>query len=225
MGRCPHHDRVVHRLSTDNARPTGRRRVLVVDNYDSFTHNAVDLLTQLGAEVTVRRNDDPWLGRFDPSTVRGIVLSPGPGRPRDAGACLKLVRRHGARVPILGICLGHQVIAQAHGGRIVRAREPLHGQASPVRHRGAGLLRGLPRTFEAARYHSLVVDAARLGRDLVATCHSDEGEVMGLRHRRHPVEGIQFHPESYMTPLGPRILSAFLRRTGMRCARNPHVVR
>ena len=216
---------VLHRFSTETARKTTRRPVLVVDNYDSFTHNAVDLLSQLGATVGVLRNDDPELRTLAREDVSGIVLSPGPGRPRDAGGCLALVARLGPHVPILGICLGHQVIAQAFGGRIVRAQRPLHGQASWVRNTRRGLLRGLPARFEAARYHSLVVDPRRRGRDLVPTCFSEEGEIMGLRHRRHPVEGIQFHPESYMTPLGPRILAAFLRRAGLRCARQPEVVR
>ncbi len=198
----------------------GRKRapneVLVVDNYDSFAHNAVDLLMQLGARVCVRRNDDMTIDEVAAGSFAGIVLSPGPGRPRDAGICVDVVRRLGAFTPILGICLGHQAIARAFGGRVVRARQPLHGTATDVAHRGAGLLRGLPRPFRAARYHSLVVDPERLGKGLAVTCRSPEGEIMGLRHRRHPVEGVQFHPESYMTPEGPRILAAFLRRAGLR---------
>lgn len=197
----------------------------MIDNYDSFTHNAVDLLRQLGARVEVARNDAISVAELRAARPRGIVLSPGPGRPRQAGVCLALVRELGSAVPILGICLGHQVIAKAYGGRIVRARRPLHGTAGVVQHEGRGLLRGLPRPFEAARYHSLVVDPGRPGRELEVTCRSEEGEIMGLAHRRHPVEGVQFHPESYLTPEGPRILAAFLRRTGVRPRRPRMVVR
>lgn len=195
----------------------------MVDNYDSFTHNAVDLLRQLGAPVVVRRHDEVTVDEIAAAAPRGIVLSPGPGRPRDAGVSLGLVRQLGRTVPILGICLGHQVIAEAYGGRIVRAAQPLHGSATPIWHRGEGLLKGLPRPFPAARYHSLVVDPHRFGDGLRVTCHSDAGEIMGLRHPRWPVEGVQFHPESYLTPEGPRILARFLRRTGLR-PRSPRKV-
>jgi len=202
-----------------------RRDVLVVDNYDSFAHNAVDLLTQLGASVTIRRNDAITVAQIEAAGFAGIVLSPGPGRPRDAGVCVDVVRKLGRHTPILGICLGHQAIARAYGGRVVQARRPLHGTATKVTHRGAGLLRGLPRPLQAARYHSLVVDPARPGRGLAVTCRSDEGEIMGLRHRSDPVEGVQFHPESYLTPDGPRILAAFLRRAGLRPKSVQQVVR
>lgn len=211
--------------------------ILVIDNYDSFTHNLVDELTQLGARVTVLRNDaDPARPRRAPPgealldelaarRYRGIVLSPGPGRPEDAGLCVPLIRRLGARVPILGVCLGHQALAVAYGGRVVRAREPLHGMATRIRHHGEGLLRGLPDGFLAARYHSLVVDPRAPGEGLVPTAFSPAGEIMALRHRTHPVEGVQFHPESYLTPLGPRILAAFLRRAGLAPRRAGSVVR
>jgi anthranilate synthase/aminodeoxychorismate synthase-like glutamine amidotransferase len=189
--------------------------VFVVDNYDSFTHNAVDLLAQLGARVAVARNDEVEVEEIEASGARAVVLSPGPGRPEEAGITVEAVRRLGPRLPILGICLGHQAIAVAYGGRVVRAAEPLHGSASDVSHRGEGLLRGLPSPFRAARYHSLVVDPRRIGRGLRPTARSDRGEVMAIRHRLHPVEGVQFHPESYLTPLGPRILRAFLRRAGV----------
>jgi anthranilate synthase/aminodeoxychorismate synthase-like glutamine amidotransferase len=190
--------------------------VLVIDNYDSFTHNAVDALTQLGARVAVARNDDLAVEDVAAGPWRGIVLSPGPGRPEDAGICVDLVRALGRRVPILGICLGHQAIARAYGGRVVRARRPLHGATSGIRGSRRGLLSGLPPRFRAARYHSLVVDPDRPGRGLRVTCRSDEGEIMGLVHERHPVEGVQFHPESYLTPDGPALLAAFLRRAGLR---------
>lgn len=208
---------------SDPTPPAGA--VWMIDNYDSFTHNAVDLLRQLGADVVVRRNDAVSIAELEAASPRGIVLSPGPGRPRDAGICLPVVRRLGSSVPILGICLGHQVIAQAFGGRIVRAVRPLHGTATPIEHQGAGLLRGLPRPFRAARYHSLVVDPKRVGRGLAVTCRSAEGEIMGVAHKRHPIEGVQFHPESYLSPAGPRILAAFLRRTGLRPRRPSEVVR
>ncbi len=193
----------------------------MIDNYDSFTHNAVDLLTQLGADVEVVRNDALGVEAIDPAAWAGIVLSPGPGRPEEAGICVPVVRRLGAQVPILGICLGHQAIATAYGGRIVRAQRPLHGTATTIERVGAGerpaaLVDRLAARFEAARYHSLVVDPRRPGRGLRTTCVSTEGEIMGLVHDRHPVEGVQFHPESYLTPPGPRLLAAFLRRAGLR---------
>ena len=190
--------------------------VLVVDNYDSFTHNAVDQLAQLGAAVHVVRNDEVSVADVIALDPRGVVLSPGPGRPRAAGVCVPLIRALGPTLPILGICLGHQAIAAAYGGRIVRAEEPLHGSATRMRRTGSGaLLAGLPRTFQAARYHSLVVDPGRPGRGLVITCLSGRGEIMGLAHERHPVEGVQFHPESYLSPRGPAIFAAFLRRLGL----------
>lgn len=198
------------------ASPARRAQVLVLDNYDSFTHNLVDELTQLGARVEVRRNDALGVEQVARRGYRGIVLSPGPGRPEDAGITVALIRRLGAGVPLLGVCLGHQALALAYGGRVVRAREPLHGEATPVRHRGAGLLAGLPDGFLAARYHSLVADPRALGAGLTATAFSPAGEVMALRHAAHPVEGVQFHPESHLTPEGPRLLAAFLRRTGLR---------
>ena len=206
-----------------HARPA--HRILVVDNYDSFVHNAFDQLTQLGADVEVRRNDAVSVADVEAGGYAGLVLSPGPGHPRDAGVCVDLVRTLGPRVPILGICLGHQAVAAGYGGRIVRAQRPLHGRATPVVGSREGLLRSLPARFQAARYHSLVVDPRRLGRGLRVTATSTEGEVMALAHRRHPVEGIQFHPESYLTPLGPRIFAAFLRRTGLRVRPGLKVVR
>lgn len=200
---------------------TERPWILVIDNYDSFTHNAVDLLRQLGQRVRVIRNDEATVASLASSRWGAVVLSPGPGRPRGAGVSLALVRRLAGRVPILGICLGHQVVAAAFGGRIVRARRPLHGEATPIHHAGKGMLRGLPRPFPAARYHSLVVDRHRPGRELEITATSEEGDIMALRHRSLPIEGVQFHPESYLTPHGPRLLASFLARAGL----DPRILR
>ncbi len=211
--------------TTEGDRPPRGPRVLVIDNYDSFVVNAVHLLVQLGQPVEVVRNDEASAAELARGAWRALVISPGPGRPENAGVSVELIRRLGPRVPVLGICLGHQAIAVAYGGRISTARRPLHGSADLVRHEGAGLLRGLPSPFPAARYHSLVVDPARPGRGLEATAWSSEGDVMSLRHRSHPVEGVQFHPESYLTPLGPRIVAAFLRRAGARPRASGRVVR
>jgi anthranilate synthase/aminodeoxychorismate synthase-like glutamine amidotransferase len=189
-----------------------RSPLLVIDNYDSFTHNLVDLLEQRRAPVKVVRNDRASVRELLALEPCGVLLSPGPGRPEDAGVCVPLLRSLAGRVPVLGVCLGHQALAAAYGGLVVRARHPLHGSATPVCHRGAGLLAGLPDGFPAARYHSLVISAARPGRGLVPTAWSPDGEIMAVMHREYPVEGVQFHPESHLTPLGPRIVAAFLRR-------------
>ncbi|HHC07585.1 MAG TPA: aminodeoxychorismate/anthranilate synthase component II [Actinobacteria bacterium] len=189
-------------------------KVLVVDNYDSFTYNLVQYLGALGATPIVVRNDAIDVDeaeRLDPDRV---VVSPGPGRPEDAGISVEVVRRLGARVPVLGVCLGHQAIAVAYGGRVVRAPRPMHGMTSEIDHDGGGVFRGLPRPFTATRYHSLCVDD--LPEDLVVTARSDDGVVQGLRHRSHPVEGVQFHPESIMTDVGPRLLENFLAQSAIR---------
>ncbi len=188
--------------------------VLLVDNYDSFSYNARDLLEQLGARVVVRRNDQLAVRDVKAHPPRAIVLSPGPGRPRSAGVCIALVRALGPACPILGICLGHQAIAEAFGGRTIRAAHPMHGQASEITSLSRGLFRDGPKRFLAARYHSLVVAPHAAGRDLRVTCRSKDGEIMGLVHRRYPVEGVQFHPESYMTPCGPELFERFLVRAG-----------
>jgi len=195
-------------------------RVLVVDNYDSFTHNLVQPLRAWGCEVVVRRNDALSVAEARRLAADRVVLSPGPDRPEQAGACVDLVRAAAAdEVPLLGVCLGHQCLAVAFGARVVRARRPLHGRASPIHHTGVGVLEGLASPFPAARYHSLVVSRRRLPRSLEATAWSEEGELMALRHVRLPLEGVQFHPESYLTPDGEALLRNFVGLP--RAARGP----
>ena len=200
--------------------------VWVIDNYDSFTENLVHALAVLGADVVVVRNDAVRPRDVLRARPRGVVLSPGPCTPREAGVSVALVRACAASrppVPVLGVCLGHQAIAEALGGATTRARRPTHGRATPIerlgRRRGtarSGVLDDLPARFAAARYHSLVTDPRRLPPELVVTARAAEGDVMAIEHRRLPIFGVQFHPESYLTPLGPRILAAFLRRCGLR---------
>ena len=189
-------------------------RVLVVDNYDSFVFNLVHYLAQLGAEVTVRRNDE--VGAKEPLdlAVDGVLLSPGPGRPEDAGVCVDMVREMADRLPVLGVCLGHQAIAAAYGGTVERAPELLHGKTSEVHHGGAGVLRGLPDPFTATRYHSLAVVEDSLPPELEVTARTSGGVVMGLRDRDRPVEGVQFHPESVLTEGGHRLLANWLATCG-----------
>jgi para-aminobenzoate synthetase component 2 len=189
-------------------------RVLVVDNYDSFVFNLVQYLAQLGAEVVVRRNDEVAVDEVGDLGVDGVLLSPGPGRPEDAGVCVELIRRRPADLPVLGVCLGHQAIAVAYGGCVARAPELLHGKVSRVAHGGAGVLAGLPDPFIATRYHSLAVEAATLPAELEVTARTDSGVVMALRHRDAPVEGVQFHPESVLTEGGHRLLANWLARCG-----------
>jgi para-aminobenzoate synthetase component 2 len=189
-------------------------RVLVVDNYDSFVFNLVQYLAQLGAEVEVRRNDET--GPDDPllDDVDGVLLSPGPGRPEDAGCCVELVRAAAGRLPLLGVCLGHQAIAAAYGGTIEAAPELLHGKTSLVEHAGAGVLAGLPDPFTATRYHSLVVRGADLPEQLEVTARTTGGVVMGLRHRELAMQGVQFHPESVLSEGGHRLLANWLAECG-----------
>ncbi len=185
-------------------------RVLIVDNYDSFAWNLVQTLAALGAEVMVRRNDAVSVAGALALEPSAIVLSPGPCTPREAGISVGLVRAAaGLRIPLLGVCLGHQAIGVAFGGSVVRAPSPVHGKTSDVLHDGRGVLRGLPSPLVAMRYHSLVV-AEPLPEELVATARTASGELMGLRHRELPIEGVQFHPESYLTPSGPALLANFL---------------
>ncbi|MGH2356946.1 MAG: anthranilate synthase component II [Candidatus Limnocylindria bacterium] len=189
--------------------------VFVLDNYDSFTYNLVQLLERLGADAVVARNDRITLDGVSALGPDAIVISPGPSTPERAGISVDLIRRLGASVPILGVCLGHQAIGVAYGGRIVRV-EPVHGKPAPILHDGRGSFRGLPSPLVAGRYHSLAVDPDSLPPDLEVTAWSAEGVVMGLLHRSHPVEGFQFHPESILTNDGESLMAAFLTRVGVR---------
>jgi anthranilate synthase/aminodeoxychorismate synthase-like glutamine amidotransferase len=182
--------------------------ILLVDNYDSFTYNLAHLFAELGAEVTVRRNDAIDAKTAERLSPSHLVISPGPGRPADAGSTPEIVRRLASTTPTLGVCLGHQAIVEAFGGEVGYARELLHGKASPVRHDGTGLFTGLPEPFDAGRYHSLA--ATRLPDELEPSAYADDGEVMAVRHRSLPVAGVQFHPESVLTPDGPALARNFL---------------
>ena len=188
------------------------RRVLVVDNYDSFVFNLVQYLAQLGADCTVRRNDEVRVA--DAEGYDGVLLSPGPGTPERAGVCVDLVRHCAGSVPVLGVCLGHQAIAVAYGATVTRAPELLHGKTSEVVHPGVGVLAGIPSPFTATRYHSLAVDPDTVPAELEVTGMTRSGVVMGLRHRSRPVEGVQFHPESVLTEGGHRMLANWLTVCG-----------
>ena len=185
--------------------------ILVIDNYDSFVHNVTRYLRELGAEAQVKRND-----ALDPGAikdgVRGIVISPGPCTPDEAGISLDIVRKLSGQIPILGICLGHQCIGEAFGGKVGRAKRPMHGEASAIRHEGAGVLSGIPDGFNAGRYHSLIVELEG-NEPLTVTARSEDGEIMGVEHESHPTFGVQFHPESVLTEHGYDILRNFLKRT------------
>ena len=187
-------------------------RILVIDNYDSFVFNIVQYLSQLGADVEVRRNDE-----VTPDEARnfdGVLLSPGPGTPEQAGICMDVVRECAGDVPILGVCLGHQAIAAVYGGVVDRAPELLHGKTSTITHAGTGVLAGLPDGFTATRYHSLAVEPTSVPEELEVTGTTDSGVIMALRHRELPVEGVQFHPESVLTEGGYRLLANWLAECG-----------
>ena len=188
--------------------------VLMIDNYDSFTYNLVQYLAELGAEVRVVRNDEISVEAVQSLAPRAIVISPGPSAPERAGISLDVIRRLGGRVPILGVCLGHQAIGQAFGGKVVRAKRVMHGKVSSVRHDGEGVFRGLPAEFKATRYHSLAVEREALPACLKITAESDDGEIMGLRHRSLAVEGVQFHPEALLTEHGHQMLQNFIEGAG-----------
>ena len=188
--------------------------LLMIDNYDSFTYNVVQYLGELGAEVVVHRNDEVSLEDVERMVPERIVISPGPCTPAEAGISVAVVEKFGPRVPLLGICLGHQSIAAAYGGSVRRARRVMHGKTSAIHHGGRGVFRDLPPAFEATRYHSLIVaDLPKCLEVTAWTAHEDgtPDEIMGIKHREHPVEGVQFHPESIKTPTGKRLLANFLK--------------
>jgi len=185
-------------------------KVALVDNYDSFTWNLVHAIGVLGPEVEVHRNDKITVDALAEAAPDAIVISPGPCTPNEAGISLELVRRLGDRVPIFGVCLGHQAIGAAYGGEVVRAPVPVHGKLSTIKHKGEGVLRGINAPFEATRYHSLVVKRDSMPADLAVTAETDDGLVMAMSHKRHPVHGVQFHPESIASEHGRTILKNFL---------------
>jgi len=185
--------------------------LLLIDNYDSFTYNLFHYLGQLGAEVVVKRNDEISVAQVVAMKPEAVVLSPGPCTPNEAGICLDLVAKAGARVPMLGVCLGHQAIGQVYGGRIVRAPEPMHGKLSRIHHTGRSVFHGLNNDFLATRYHSLTIAPESMPRDLEVTASSDDGVIMGVMHKSHPVHGVQFHPESIASENGHALLANFLR--------------
>jgi anthranilate synthase/aminodeoxychorismate synthase-like glutamine amidotransferase len=185
--------------------------ILVIDNYDSFTYNLVQYLGELGAELRVRRNDQVTVGEIEAMAPEQILISPGPGRPEDAGISVDVIRRFGPSVPILGVCLGHQAIGVVYGGTVCRASTPMHGKTSTVVHDGKGLFRGITEPFLAGRYHSLMISSDGLPHELeVAARTREDGTIMAVRHRSYPVHGVQFHPESVLTDEGRRILRNFL---------------
>ena len=185
-------------------------RVLMIDNYDSFTYNLVQYLRILGAEVMVHRNDALAVADALALEPTHVVVSPGPGTPRDAGISIDIIRAFAGRAPVLGVCLGHQALVEAWGGRVKSAMSLMHGKTSEVFHDGRGVFAGLPQPFEAGRYHSLAVGEDELPVELEVSAHTGDGEVMGVRHRQLPVEGVQFHPESVLTPHGLKLLETFL---------------
>jgi len=185
--------------------------LLMIDNYDSFTYNLVQYLGELGEEVSVFRNDEITLEQIEALHPSRIVISPGPCTPNEAGISVPLIQRFAGKLPILGVCLGHQSIGQAFGGRIVHAIQLMHGKTSGIRHKDAGVFHGLPNPLTATRYHSLVIEKKSLPACLELTAWTDDGEIMGVRHRDLPVEGVQFHPESILTEKGHELLANFLR--------------
>jgi anthranilate synthase/aminodeoxychorismate synthase-like glutamine amidotransferase len=184
--------------------------IAVIDNYDSFTYNLVQYLGTLGAQLEVWRNDAVTVEQLAAQPLEGLVISPGPGEPKDAGISEDAIRHFGGRVPVLGVCLGHQGLGEVYGGRVVRAPRLMHGKTSPILHRGRGLFAGLDNPFEATRYHSLIVERESLPEVLEIVAWTPEGEIMGLRHKEHETWGVQFHPESVLTRPGLRLIENFL---------------
>ena len=192
-----------------------RPRLLLLDNYDSFTWNLAQYLEEIGASVEVVLSDRISVDQVHERGFDGIVISPGPGRPADAGISLDLIPTLDEATPLLGVCLGHQAIAHSRGARIVRASTLMHGKTSQIVHDGSGVFRGLPSPFEATRYHSLVVDAGTLDPEFVINARTADGTIMGIRHRRLPIHGVQFHPESILTPCGKRLLANFVELSSL----------
>ena len=185
--------------------------ILVVDNYDSFTYNLVHYLKELGAETRVHRNDAITVEEALALAPSHLVISPGPGTPHDAGVSMRMIQAFAARIPILGVCLGHQSLVEVFGGKVVRAARLMHGKVSPVVHDGKGVYAGMPPKFDAGRYHSLIAAADSIPAVLEVTSRTAEGEIMGVRHKSLPIEGVQFHPESVLTPDGPILMGNFLK--------------
>jgi anthranilate synthase/aminodeoxychorismate synthase-like glutamine amidotransferase len=188
-----------------------RPKILLIDNYDSFTYNLVQAFLVLGALVDVHRNDAITVEEALALDHSHLVISPGPGTPHDAGVSMRMIRAFTGRIPIFGVCLGHQSLVEVFGGKVVRAARLMHGKVSPVLHDGKGLYAGMPANFEAGRYHSLIAAADRIPAELEVTARTAEGEIMGVRHRSLPIEGVQFHPESVLTPDGPILMGNFLK--------------
>jgi len=188
-----------------------RAKVLLIDNYDSFTYNLVQAFLVLGAEVSVHRNDAITVEEALQSNPSHLVISPGPGTPRNAGVSMRMIQAFAGRVPIFGVCLGHQSLVEVFGGKVVRAARLMHGKVSPVAHDGKGLYAGMPQNFAAGRYHSLIAEPLCIPAVLEVTARTAEGEIMGVRHKSLPIEGVQFHPESVLTPEGPVLMGNFLK--------------
>jgi anthranilate synthase/aminodeoxychorismate synthase-like glutamine amidotransferase len=186
--------------------------LLLIDNYDSFTYNLYQYLAEMGANVRVCRNDEVTIEQIEAMQPNQIVISPGPCTPNEAGLSCQIIATFGPRIPLLGVCLGHQAIGQVYGGHVVHAPELMHGKTSLIHHQGHGVFRNLPMPFEANRYHSLIVERPSLPDELEITAETADGLIMGLRHRTHPVEGVQFHPESILTPVGKDLLRNFLEK-------------
>ena len=190
---------------------SSRPRILLIDNYDSFTYNLVQAFLMLGAEVDVHRNDAITVEEALGQGHSHLVISPGPGTPRDAGVSMRMIDAFAGRIPIFGVCLGHQSLVEVFGGRVVRAGRLMHGKVSPVQHDGKGVFSGMAQNFQAGRYHSLIAEPSSVPQSLEVTARTAEGEIMGVRHRTLPIEGVQFHPESVLTPEGPALMGNFLK--------------
>lgn len=189
--------------------------ILLIDNYDSFTYNLFQYLSELGAETRVVRNDQISVEEIEKLSPQGIVVSPGPCTPNEAGISLSIFEKLAGKFPVLGVCLGHQSMGQAFGGKVIRAKVPMHGKVSEIHHDGKGIFRGLANPFEATRYHSLVVEKQSLPESLEVSAWTSDGEIMGLRHKSLPVEGVQFHPESILTTEGKKLIANFLQQCGI----------